>query len=201
MAVVPWFEIGMWKDGFPVLSPGMARLILFSLFGNCNSHRGVQLSWVGNRSLHRFEHQVCYVEVTSWRGWKKWAVSFEKGEQCSGCWVARGYICQFLPASLFVAKDASGCSHVKEQSWNRKVYLDFPFWFAEFSVFTSMLTFLTFMLFMLACSSAGTLPCFIFLAMILVFADISQTLNSCCGGHLHQTLPSTFQLKQIHRNS
>lgn len=65
MAVIPWFEIGMWKDGFPVLSPGMACLILFSLFGNCNSHRGAQLSGVGNRSLHRFEHQECYLEVTS----------------------------------------------------------------------------------------------------------------------------------------
>lgn len=33
MAVPPWFEIGMWQDGFPVLSLGVARLILFFPLG------------------------------------------------------------------------------------------------------------------------------------------------------------------------
>lgn len=72
---------------------------------------------------------------------------------------------------VFVVKDASGSSGVKQQRWNRKVNLDFPCLFADFSVFISMLTFLSVMLFMLTCTWASMLSCFIFLAVMLMFAD------------------------------
>ena len=191
----------MWRDGFPVLSPGMARLILFSLFGNRLTHTKVFSSPELVTDPCTGSNTRSYLEATGWRGRRKLAVSFQEREWCSGCWVARCYICQFLPACLFVAKDASNCSDVAQQTRNRRVNLDFAFWFAEFSVFTSMLTFLPFMLFVWTCSSASRPSCFICLAMIFIFADTIQTLNSCSGGNLLQSLIPSFQLKQIHRNS
>lgn len=146
-----------------------------------------------------FEHQECCLGMTSWKRQKKPAVSFEKGGAKLWLLSTRGYTCLFMQASLFVAEGASGCSDVKQQSWNRKVNLDFLICRTQYVHFHADVS--TFVLFIFTCSSASMLSCFILLAMILIFADISQTLNCCCGGHLHQSLPSSFPLNQTHWNS
>lgn len=135
--------MGMWQDGFPVLSLGIAHLILFFPSGSV-THTVFSCPELGNRPVNRLEHHWCYLGVTTWRE-EKLTVSLENGKQCSVCWV---------PGMTFV----SFCQHIvltlKKKSWNKKNYLDFPFWFAELSVFTSVLTFLPFVIFMLTCSLA-----------------------------------------------
>lgn len=181
MAVAPRFEIGMWQDGFPVLSLGKARLILFFPLGTV-THTVFSCPELG---------------VDPWTGWT--SVVLLRGDKGRGTvsflweWGAvlcllstRDYICLFLPAH---------CSDVKKKRVRiKKNYHDFPFWFAELSVYTSMLTFLPFVIFMLTYSLAGTLSGFICVAN-KVFAGSIQTLNSCCGGHWHQSLLPNFSAK------
>lgn len=189
MAVPPWFEIGMWQDGFPVLSLGVARLILFFPLGT------VTHTVFGCPQL-RIDPWAGWTSVVLLRGDKgreeDWQFPLRMGSKDSVFVEYQGLHLSILASTLFWC------------FFKKKNCLDFPFWFAELSVytsFTSMLTFLPFVIFMLAYSLAGTLSGFISAAKI-VFAGIIQILNSCCSGHWHaQVYCPIFQLKQIYANS